>query len=1233
MSDLQIVARPNIFKTTPYFVGGVPEGLTLSQIVDEVYCRGDLSSDIRQNAIVQLNGEIVPNELWHRIRPKIAAHVVVTVSLHNSGGGGGKKNPLGMVLSLAVIVAAAYAAPMLAGAMGFQTGTLGFTLAKALVGAVITGIGNMAINAMFPTSPAGLSNSPAAQSYQDSPTYSITGAQNSVNKFAPVPVVLGRHKVTPPLGAAPYTEISGNDEYLRMLFIWGYGPLKIENIKIGETPITDYEDVEIETREGRDTDNPITLIPSQVFQDSVGVTLTNALGYVSRTTRADADEISVDISFPRGLTQFSSDGNRTEYNVVVSVEYRLVGSSTWISPGAFNVSDKFVGNLRRGLRWKVPKGQYEVRLSRVSADTDNDRIIDDVTWSTLRTFRSSAPVLFPYPLAMTAVRIRASEQLQGVINDLNAIVTSYAPVWNGDEWDGEEATQNPAALMSLILTGPANARARNTSQIDDANLGAFYDFCDTNGYQFNMVRDYAASVWDVCVDVCSAARAAPTIVDGRWGVIMDTPDKPVVQHFTPRNSWEFSGDITYVDMPHAWRVKFVDEDNDFQQDERIVYDDGYSEANATKFEGIEFPGITNRDLIWKFGRYHIAQARLRPQIYTFNADFEHLVCQRGDLIRVSHDVPLWGSGSARVKSLILDEGDIVGVVLDDFFVMELGKSYVCRFRLQDGTSLLVPVTTDVGETNHLSFQSAQTGINEGDLAMFGILNQETAELLVKSIRPAQDMTAVIECVDYSPNLYEADQGEIPAFNPNISTPVDITKIPPAVPSIVFVESGTSALEKTSFGIKSRILVSLQAGIGTIRVSQFNVRYALTGSTDWRYIQQPAGQTVFALTDVVDGNKYTIQAQAVSIYGVSSDWSEAVQETVIGQKQPPANVSSFSVNIIDGTAYLSWAANTEIDLSHYRIKWSSLKTGATWNGSTDIIERVSATSISVPAQAGTYLIKAVDFSGNESPTAAIAVTTISSVDGLHSIQSIEQESPSWTGTADGVSYSPSLEGLVLNASGNLYDASDVYSITNIYQYGGLLGEGTFILSDVIDLLGVFKVRISASANVTTSNIAFNIYNIDNLYALDDVYFVKDGEASTQLLMSYTNDDPSASPIWSDFFPLVVGEYEGRAFRVAIKLVGKPPSITPVVSRVTLDVAMKERTVGFSLSVPNTGGHVVFSPEFFVTPAIGISYSNGQEGDKYTITNASKSGFDIAFTNGGSPVSRTISGIAKAYGEAA
>ena len=119
-----------------------------------------------------------------------------------------------------------------------------------------------------------------------------------------------------------------------MLFIWGYGPLKIEDIKIGETPITSFFGVTIETVEGWPDDDPITLFPADVYQDAIGVELVQASGRVIRTAQDGADELSVDVSFPQGLAQYDAMANREPYTVTLKVEYREVGDPDWIDISA-----------------------------------------------------------------------------------------------------------------------------------------------------------------------------------------------------------------------------------------------------------------------------------------------------------------------------------------------------------------------------------------------------------------------------------------------------------------------------------------------------------------------------------------------------------------------------------------------------------------------------------------------------------------------------------------------------------------------------------------------------------------------------------------------------------------------------------------------------------------------------------------------------------------------------------
>lgn len=311
----------------PFAVERVNSRIAAGGSIADIIATAQPDTVLARFAHVYIDGHYIPAAFWHRTRPK--AGVVVTIRMVPMGGGGGGKNPLRTVLSIALIAASPMIAGGLAGYLGVsaQTAFLGVS-ASRLITAGVNLLGRLALNAL---APPGKPRFGAAA--KESPTLFIQAARNQAYPFGRVPKVLGKHRFVPPLAALPYTETVGNDQYLRMLFVWGYGPLRISDIRIGETPISEFDDVDIETREGYDDDAPINLYSNSVLQNDMEVVLRAADGYAIRTSDAEADEISVDITFPRGLVRFAANGSRAATTVQLEVQYSKAGENDW-SAGA-----------------------------------------------------------------------------------------------------------------------------------------------------------------------------------------------------------------------------------------------------------------------------------------------------------------------------------------------------------------------------------------------------------------------------------------------------------------------------------------------------------------------------------------------------------------------------------------------------------------------------------------------------------------------------------------------------------------------------------------------------------------------------------------------------------------------------------------------------------------------------------------------------------------------------------
>lgn len=1295
-----------------------------------------------------IDGHFIAEERRAAVKPKAGA--VLTLRAVPMGGGG-SKNPLRTILSLALMAASPGISAGILGALG-SAGTS--AIAGRLVTAGVGLLGRLALNALAP--PA----RPRFAAQKESQTLFIQGAQNRAQPFGRIPRVLGKHRFVPPYGAYPYTETVGGEQYLRLLFVWGYGPLHITDLKIGETPLSSFDDVEVETRYGYEDDTPLTLYSNSVIQNDLAVSAKQTDGYITRTTEADADEIGVDITLPRGLVKFGGGGARLTAKVRIEVQYAPAGTGDWsagleaykpfaarnvalgVKPvayrkaniaypvvrvdrialdaasgaitllrgtqmrigvdggepqppavpagkiplarvtrrsdesapditderdptlagtnfeaaGDFEVTDEGTPNqlqvaagglqfpgieisgkqtaaLRETVTFKVDKGQYDVRIRRVTADAgDDNRTFDETVWTALRTIRYAYPVRMS-GLALTALRIKATGQLNGVIERFNGVVTSILPDWTGEEWV-EQATCNPASLFRHVLQGKPNARPLSDSRLNLAQLQDWHIRCADSSRECNMVADYDISVRELLGIISATGRAAPALLDGKWGVVEDREQSVPVQHFSPRNTFGFQGRKSFEDVPEALRVRFINRDKGWLQDERLVFDDGFSEETAVRYETLELPGVTSPAQAWQDGRYHIATARLRPETYSFNCDIEHIVCTRGDLIRFSHDVPLFGLISARVAGVAIDGGNVTGVTLDDAVTMEGGKSYAVRFRRADGSTLLQGVVTVAGSGKSVAFLTPVASGDApvtGDLALFGEAGIESVELIVKSIEPRGDLTARLTCVDTAPAVHGAGSGTIPEFSSQSTVPPEMQR-PPA-PLVAGIQSGGEALIRNTDGsLSTRILLTLQPPAFGGRLDTA-VQIRAQDETRFRQAEVTAqGGHRLSIGDVEEGEIYDLQIRYVTPAGLYSPPLLVAAHRVEGTAALPSDVAVFTANVLGDTAHLAWHAVDDLDLDHYALRFSPQQAGVTWSGAVDIIASLprDATSVAIPAAQGTYLIKAVDVGGRVSLNAASAVVA-TEAQGQNAVLDMA-EHPHFTGTHDNTAVSDGA--LQLAGVDSIDDWADIDAVENAdIGLAGLNSSGSYIFADVADLGAVYTARLTATLDISALGYSPGIdfwADVDAIESFDDG--LDPSLFSLRLQLRMTDDDPDVSPDWSDWAAFTVGDYTARAFQFRV-LMAAAQDLTPRLSALSVSIDMPDRLASArGITSDIAGSDIAFSPPFMAVPAITVSPRDMAAGDYFAVTLQSPSGFRIRFFNsGGAGIARSFDYLARGYGE--
>lgn len=446
----------------------------------------------------------------------------------------------------------------------------------------------------------------------------------------------------------------------------------------------------------------------------------------------------------------------------------------------------------------LPEGRYEVRCRK--ADLSNvveGGDLHDYTKPVMLSVTGYANVLnangspqlpindIPNTyLAKTALKIQSTSKANGNIDGINAIVQTICYDYDSatTKWP-LRSSSNPASLFLHVLLHPGNAYrlsdADYASYVDMKQLAVWHTFCKTNSLEFNNVITSTQSVMDVLRDIAAAGKASPTFVDGKWSVVIDKLRTYVTQHFTPHNSWGFESTKQLPRLPDAFRVTFANEAKAYQADELIVFNYNKTLANAEVFEELRLPGVTSEKQAKHLARWHLAQLKLRPEIYSLSTDFEYLVCTRGDLVRVSHDVPLWGTGTGRLNAVGTNT-----LGLTEPVYLTAGKTYQIRIRTNNPTvtnasnstlKQLIPITVS-GWYSTITLASniiTADNLEVDNLYMLGEVSKESQELIVLSIEPTTNTSAKITLTDYSPDIYSIDvtsdiNNDLPVYSPNIT---------------------------------------------------------------------------------------------------------------------------------------------------------------------------------------------------------------------------------------------------------------------------------------------------------------------------------------------------------------------------------------------------------------------------------------------------------------------------------
>lgn len=496
---------------------------------------------------------------------------------------------------------------------------------------------------------------------------------------------------------------------LTQVFNFGLGELTFSDFRFGQTHVSEFRGVTTSlatfsnnaTTLGNDAAHPNPPYGGNTWKANVisvegGELRQNAnvanSGWVTRQFYGtDCEFIQVDIA---GTLYYLGESGPTLTSCAFEIEYRVDGGAWGPAPGSpvtFQNADQFP--VRETIGWAVPLGNsYDVRVRKTTTDSGDARLTQEFQFYQVKFFRPE-----PYDAANPfsnhpaqnryAIAVRASGQINGTIDNLNALASAKCWVWSGSgtptapvggagwAW---QTTENPAwwylyyamggfrcstdprgwTVGPVAADGPRMFGAGlETSRIDLESIGAWAKFCVTSDLTFSAVVTDQTNVAEVLNRIARIGRGSSTWQNGKLGVVWEDPNAVPVAVFGMPSIRAGTFALSYVgeNSPDEIVAAFTDPNDDWKENEvrKVV-------------PGTVLPNSETRIQLWGCKRKSQAQREVNllaaRQFYqrrrvTFETDQEGLPVQRGDVILLTHDLTAWAY-SGRVTDSV---GNCTGI--------------------------------------------------------------------------------------------------------------------------------------------------------------------------------------------------------------------------------------------------------------------------------------------------------------------------------------------------------------------------------------------------------------------------------------------------------------------------------------------------------------------------------------------------------------------------------------------
>lgn len=671
--------------------------------------------EFNQPTFCLFNGDALMRAEWPQ-RMIGQGDIVTFVAMpHKTGGGGGGKNPLSTILTIAIMFAAPYAAaaiaPGLAAGAAATGASLGSQLAFGALKGAIALSGAALVSTLVPSSASapnvnfgGSAGAVAAAS----PTYSLSGQSNQARLGQPKPSLYGTQLTYPDLAEPSWQIYQDNEQYTHQVYYVSQGEVQAEELRIAQTQIDNFEEVEYELlgpgEEVTLFETGVSPTPEVTGQEMKGPNQISApaTGYVgpfiTGTPGTTTSKIGIDIVAPRGLYYADNTGALTNKTITWDVEVQEIdddGVPVVAAPWVVIASESETAATTTPQRWSyeyvIGDARYQVRTIRTNNNDTDSRTGHDLRWAGCRAYLNET--INWGNCTKLAIRMRATDNLSDqTARQVNGIFTRLLPAWSEEEgWSAPVPTRSIAWAFADVAKAAYGGELTDAN-IDPPDLKAMDTVWEARGDHFDFVFDQPLVVSDALARVAKCGRSVPIPQSGIWRPVRDEQKTIPSVMYTARNIVKGTFRIRYLlpseETADAVRVDYFD--RRLWKPKSVEY--ALPDSSADKPAKVTIPGITEEDHALRECEHIARDNRYRRILVTFGTEMEGFIPTYGSMVAVSYPMPRWGQSGGVLE---YDAGEKLFTFSEPLNWDATAEDHVINLRANNG-SLLGPFSVTQG---------------------------------------------------------------------------------------------------------------------------------------------------------------------------------------------------------------------------------------------------------------------------------------------------------------------------------------------------------------------------------------------------------------------------------------------------------------------------------------------------------------------------------------------------------